>query len=1553
MTQIHSGITAPVPTRESDDKGASPAASSQSADQSGSASTIPPPALSDRVTLSTALPSDHRATPIPPVTAHRHKAASAWQVLELQKNEGNIYSFLQKDTSAYIQPAVDGRFLYTILAGDPDRIFVGAPKGSHSANEATFGIQGHTSITYSRDVLYAGELLFRNGKLAQWNNDSGHYRPAAELRHTNLRPALQRILPEHLFTRSRIRDDAISPPSDPRPHGASRTAAATPPVILNPEGSDSKREVRRNAVPAPAGDVGQKARHGTTPSKRNIFTYLLRRDADDRSAPPAVPARQIKGVSAMTQIQSGTTLTTTTPVANEHIPPATPSQSGAVSGLAAAAPQPVPADRVTLSSGSQSGSRAAPIVPVTTHLHDPATPWQVLELQKNAGNNYSFLQKSDTAYVQPRVDGKFNYVILADDPERIYIGAPPGLSSSNDAAFSLQGHTSITAGKDVLYAGEMLFSNGQLVQWNNESGHYKPPAELRHTNLGPALQRLLPEHLFSATWIPCHAEPDLLQSAPHRRAPAATEIRAFAQLGEDAGARIRPFGAHTLSSHQSENGLLLAHALATRIKPPHDYLPTRGYTPSASALTGLRQSMASDRFTAHLNTLGAPDSSAIPNLDDALKQWDYRQRIDSIGTQIDSLPFSAQRLRDLPAWLAVQTSTTHLLLDMPQGSASLWVDHSGATPTFGLVDPALGIIEGIPDHTTLDTILSQHFNDAYAANQTTTAYTITGDAADRLAGTYPTPDLLGGKHYSARDLLAVQDRRDGLLRLGSQEIARIRLHDMGAMLDNRAIDAASLQRATLTGDLMNRLQFDGATLQHQFKTDGNADRLTGLLYDIGTSRTTPATTPVIINPEGTAGKWGVQMNAVLALAGEVGQKARSDATQPKRNIFTYLLPGGGAVSHTGVGLQAFGVYNGIRGIKDAVARGDTTDIAVNSAGLVAEAASLGVEKGVVALGSYLQKGNVASFNAFANTSIGSKLGGAKALGTNVGRTAGAFGTVITTPFDIYSAYTSLSQAGNSKGKVAQDHYVNGGLAVAGAASSLALAGAAFAGVAAAGPIGIAVGAALALGGGIYSSARYVEDLDAHANLSGWEKFVTGIASFVGSGASQDIEDRVAISKAQGDYDNGKRQLLHAFLKQSRPYGEAIFGNAVITAQTPLTHRGAPNQHGLRKKNVTQRPALATDNGADHINARRGTAQVKNRVTAPATNGDAVYWATGDGHDRLTGVGWRSNTFDLGHGKKQVQGGWQNDRIRLGTGITNGSYFDGGDGNDTLDLSAAASGAGAGAKRSFVVKLPETKATEAISADLYWQDNVLRTSGAPQVRPVETASGHVATRGQRATLNSIENVITAKNARTKVTGNDKDNLFVLNGRNDSARGGGGNDIYVVNGGGTVRIAAGDGNNRYQIGRTANIVEITTAPQSPGTELNLAWNLDEITVQARDGNVEILLGRKRQKTIRLQDVAQTAGGQWAGSQQTMRVVDGKPEVLLTRTHQKKIRLQDAFHQNTGGQWQARQPDGALKILTRDGYLLTPVLSSRTSAPDGLLQVMASISPHRLPAPAATAT
>lgn len=57
--------------------------------------------------------------------------------------------------------------------------------------------------------------------------------------------------------------------------------------------------------------------------------------------------------------------------------------------------------------------------------------------------------------------GSFEYVVTGD-------------VSSNGVMLSKKGHTSMTNGKGVYFAGEVVFAAGAVESWNNKSGHYKP-----------------------------------------------------------------------------------------------------------------------------------------------------------------------------------------------------------------------------------------------------------------------------------------------------------------------------------------------------------------------------------------------------------------------------------------------------------------------------------------------------------------------------------------------------------------------------------------------------------------------------------------------------------------------------------------------------------------------------------------------------------------------------------------------------------------------------------------------------------------------------------------------------------------------------------------------------------------------------------------------------------------------------------------------------------------------------------------------------------------------
>lgn len=81
-------------------------------------------------------------------------------------------------------------------------------------------VVGHTSLTQlagnvqpwnyaPQDVFYAGEMRFDHGVLSEWSNDSGHYRPAAERRNTNMLPAVRALIGDAPFIAGRFRYELL------------------------------------------------------------------------------------------------------------------------------------------------------------------------------------------------------------------------------------------------------------------------------------------------------------------------------------------------------------------------------------------------------------------------------------------------------------------------------------------------------------------------------------------------------------------------------------------------------------------------------------------------------------------------------------------------------------------------------------------------------------------------------------------------------------------------------------------------------------------------------------------------------------------------------------------------------------------------------------------------------------------------------------------------------------------------------------------------------------------------------------------------------------------------------------------------------------------------------------------------------------------------------------------------------------------------------------------------------------------------------------------------
>lgn len=142
-----------------------------------------------------------------------------------------------------------------------------------------------------------------------------------------------------------------------------------------------------------------------------------------------------------------------------------------------------------------------PIKVKNPSVQQMATPQQIFELQRISSDSYYFIPTSRGEASSPAVDGVFAFVILASDPGRIYCGAlsrlgHPASENAINPCFIIDGHTSLSDRKDVLFAGELFFKCAKLKSWNNFSGHYLPAAQYRYTNLIPTIQRLLPEDRF-------------------------------------------------------------------------------------------------------------------------------------------------------------------------------------------------------------------------------------------------------------------------------------------------------------------------------------------------------------------------------------------------------------------------------------------------------------------------------------------------------------------------------------------------------------------------------------------------------------------------------------------------------------------------------------------------------------------------------------------------------------------------------------------------------------------------------------------------------------------------------------------------------------------------------------------------------------------------------------------------------------------------------------------------------------------------------------------------
>ena len=115
----------------------------------------------------------------------------------------------------------------------------------------------------------------------------------------------------------------------------------------------------------------------------------------------------------------------------------------------------------------------------------PRMPHQTLGL----GQDGLYRLADPDGHGQPGLaNGGYVFVVPVTNPSEIWIGARAN-----------GGHTAISRGGDVYFAGEIEFDQGRLVRWDNNSGHYRPEARLHdqiaHNAIG-TLETLLPRDRF-------------------------------------------------------------------------------------------------------------------------------------------------------------------------------------------------------------------------------------------------------------------------------------------------------------------------------------------------------------------------------------------------------------------------------------------------------------------------------------------------------------------------------------------------------------------------------------------------------------------------------------------------------------------------------------------------------------------------------------------------------------------------------------------------------------------------------------------------------------------------------------------------------------------------------------------------------------------------------------------------------------------------------------------------------------------------------------------------
>ncbi|WP_434674988.1 hypothetical protein [Pseudomonas sp. D3-10] len=644
-------------------------------------------------------------------------------------------------------------------------------------------------------------------------------------------------------------------------------------------------------------------------------------------------------------------------------------------------------------------------------------------------------------------------------------------------------------------------------------------------------------------------------------------------------------------------------------------------------------------------------------------------------------------------------------------------------------------------------------------------------------------DTQPDKKPTPRERLTRLDERLGPVKIGELSISRVDLYRMGARLgdDGTATDSALLSQPD--GALIDAVRFDPLMIETYIKAhpSGNAPDATSLLFELASVRS--SSSPAILEPtpghvpSGSMDTFGKLLDALQAMQALQGQPFAPGMPTWVNNLKSH------GMLTAALGMQIYGIYGGLVGIRDGLRNSDLAEIAVSSGEIGGELTSVMVEHGLLKTGKQMLRQADRVLMGFKATAVGKWLI----------RSAGLMAGILTLPFDIYHAINAFDAAARSTGKEAMDHYVSAGMSVASAGLSVALGAAAMAGFGLTGAVGLVACAVLMVGARVYGAARQVDDIDDYIELSINERWRSGWFAFTGQALDTQVMGRYEVARTRVGYTQAlvdqARKLLDGELK---PSVEALVSGRFEVNMQPLKHWRLHWDDGEQPYREVSTPEVVESD--DVIDASRGLDKAPRVTVGEPGKGKGIYWQLGGGNDQVFGVYDKPNYFSFSTGKKSLTGGSEDDAFMfhvnetLKTPVVDArNALHGGAGNDTLSLQG---------------RLPDVNGSYAylgLEIDLPGGLSLLKSHD-------DTHPAHY------ATITSIENVETLPRGYSRVIGDRHPNHITLNGMDDRATGGRGDDVFRLMGN-SSRVDGGPGTDRYYVAINTGDIHITEDGTEP--------------------------------------------------------------------------------------------------------------------------------------------